>query len=159
MTIKNIYTLFLGLMVVVFVGVGIDVFYPKNLKMPQYPDSGFYMKSETYRPTDEEIAKQEEESKKYQAEFDKYRQEEKKYSSDVSIISTVAAVVLLVLSLTVLKNLMVLSDGLLLGGLLTQAYGVIRGFESENNKIRFLVVTVGLIISAVVGYIKFIKKK
>jgi len=71
----------------------------------------------------------------------------------------VAAVVLLVLSLTVLKNLMVLSDGLLLGGLLTQAYGVIRGFESENNKIRFLVVTVGLIISAVVGYIKFIKKK
>lgn len=157
-TIKNIYILFLGLMVTVFVGVGIDVFYPKKFKMPEYPNDAF-MKSEFIKPTEEEIKKQEEKNKQYELEFDNYQQEDKKYNGNVSVISTVAAVILLIFSLTILKNFLVLSDGLMLGGLLTQLYGVVRGFESENNQIRFLVVSVGLAVSIIVGYIKFIKKR
>ena len=61
--------------------------------------------------------------------------------------------------LTWLKKLELLSDGLLLGGLLTQAYSVILGFQSQNSQFRFLVVLVCLIISLIVGYVKFIKKK
>jgi hypothetical protein len=44
-----------------------------------------------------------------------------------------------------------------MGGVFTLLYGIVRGFMSENDKYRFLVVTIGLIIAIVLGYIRFIK--
>jgi hypothetical protein len=42
---------------------------------------------------------------------------------------------------------------------LTLIYSVIQGFGTEDNMFRFLVVSAGLFISLVLGYIKFIKPK
>jgi hypothetical protein len=52
-----------------------------------------------------------------------------------------------------------IADGILLGGVFTTIYGIIRGLMSEDTKFRFIIVTVGLIIALVLGYIKFIKNK
>jgi len=65
----------------------------------------------------------------------------------------------LVLSLTVLHKIEILTDGFLLGGLLTLLYAIVRGFGSDDNKFRFLMVTVGLIVALILGYIKFIRPK
>jgi uncharacterized membrane protein len=73
------------------------------------------------------------------------------------MIAVAAAVLLLVLSLTILLNTAIVTDGFLLGGLLTLLYAIIRGFESDNSMYRFALVTVGLAIVMVLGYFKFIK--
>ena len=46
---------------------------------------------------------------------------------------------------------------MLFGGLLTLGYGIIRGFMSNESKYQFIVVTVGLIITFILGYLKFLK--
>lgn len=157
MILKNIYTIFIGLLLAVLVGVGIDAFYIRP-KAPEY-NNEFYIKSEVMAPSEEEIQKEKEMSLKYQKEYKEYQKVLGVYNRNVSVITSLFSVILLVISLTWLKKLELLSDGLLLGGLLTQGYSVILGFQSQNSQFRFLVVLVCLIISLIVGYIKFIKKK
>jgi len=116
-------------------------------------------KAVTSTQCNEEMAKLRQEVSKQEVSIKQYENSFQLYSRNVSIIASIFSIVILVVSLTFLKNLRLLSDGLLLGGLFTQVYSVIRGFMSEDNKYRFIVVTIGLIISLVIGYIKFIKKE
>jgi len=81
----------------------------------------------------------------------------KLYSRNVSIITLIFSVIILVISLTFIAKLPLISDGLLLGGLFTKLYSIMRGFESEDNKFRFIAVSVGLVTSLIVGYLKFLK--
>jgi hypothetical protein len=68
------------------------------------------------------------------------------------------AVLALALSLTFLSKVMILSDATMLGGVLTLMYSVIRGFATEDAKFRFAIVAIGLAVTIVLGYIKFIKQ-
>jgi hypothetical protein len=52
-----------------------------------------------------------------------------------------------------------IADGILLGGVFTTMYSIMRGLMTENSQFRFLIVTVGIIIAFVLGYVKFIKPK
>lgn len=79
------------------------------------------------------------------------------YNRNVSVLVLIAAIIFLAVSLILEKNLLVISDGLLLGGVFTLLYGIFRGFSTNDNKFQFLVVTIGLVISLALGYIKFIK--
>lgn len=72
------------------------------------------------------------------------------------MMSITFAVLMLVLSLILFKNITVIADGLLLGGVLTLAYSVARGFSTNDDIYRFLVVGAGLIIAMALGYIKFV---
>ena len=54
-------------------------------------------------------------------------------------------------------SILFIADGLLLGGVLTLLYSVIRGFGTEDNMFRFVVVSVGFAISLFLGYVKFIQ--
>jgi hypothetical protein len=96
-----------------------------------------------------------------QLEFDKKSEEFQKqngdYSRNVSIIALIAAVLMMVLSLTLFKQITIIADGLLLGGVLTLAYSVIRGFSSNDDMVRFLVVSASLLVALTLGYIKFVK--
>ena len=154
MTLKLLYTLLIGIFVAVFVGVGIAAFYPA-LKYPEPPTSMKYAYSEP-----EKDGKISEEAK---AEMEKYDQEQKDfqiksqtYNRNVSILALVFSIVIVVISLTLFKKIYLIADGLLLGGVLTLLYSVIRGFGSDDNMFRFVVVSVGLIISLFLGYVKFI---
>lgn len=64
---------------------------------------------------------------------------------------------MLILSLNFSKKIPVIADGLLLGGVLTLAYSVVRGFNTNDDVFRFLVVGAGVIIAMILGYIKFVK--
>jgi hypothetical protein len=160
MILKLIYTLFLGLLVALFVGLGIDAFY-EGPKMPDYP-SELRMAEITKAEKDcdcQEFNKLGSTQEKYDQEFKGYEERLKTYNRDVSIISLIFAILILIASLTLFSKIKMIADGVLLGGVFTTAYSIIRGLMSENSKFRFLIVAVGLIIALVLGYIKFIRPK
>ena len=154
MTLKLLYTLLIGIFVAVFVGVGIAAFYPQ-LKYPEPPVSMKYGYNES-----EKDGKISEETK---AEMERFDQEQKDfqiksqtYNRNVSILALVFSIIIVVISLTLFKKIYLIADGLLLGGVLTLLYSVIRGFGSDDNMFRFIVVSTGLVISLFLGYVKFI---
>lgn len=150
MILKIIYTLFLALLVALFVGLGIDAFYPGPV-MPEEP-----VILQTEKPGCEETAEQKTARQEFNQAQKDFADQSKPYNRNVSIFSIVAAVAILVASLTLLSKIKMIADGILLGGVFTTAYGIIRGLMSEDTKFRFLIVAAGLLIALVLGYIKFI---
>ena len=153
MIIKIIYTLFLALLVALFVGLGIDAFYP-GPKTPNYPTE-----LEIAKPGCEDTAQQKLIRENFNREQKEFLEKSKPYNRNVSIISLAAAIIVLVASLTLLAKIKMIADGILLGGVFAMAYSIIRGLMSEDTKFRFLIVSVGLIIALILGYIKFIRPK
>lgn len=155
MLIKYVYIVFLGLILATFVGVGIAAFY----KGPTYPETPLslkysrpYMEPTIATPSAEYIKEQEafdKESKKFQDSLNTYNR-------NVSMISLGFAVLMLILSLVFFKKITVIADGLLLGGVLTLGYSVVRGFNTNDDIFRFLVVAAGLITVMILGYLKFV---
>ncbi len=82
---------------------------------------------------------------------------EQVYSRNVSIVTLVAAVLVLAASLTVIKNIALIADGTLLGGVLTLAYSIVRGFGTDDNRFRFVVLSASLLITLILGYVKFLQ--
>jgi len=153
MAIKFIYTLFLALMVALFVGLGISAFYPG----PTVPDYPFEL--EAAKPDCEESAEITATRENFAQAQKTYQELSKPYDRNVSIISLIAAIVILVLSLTLLTKIKMIADGILLGGVFATAYSIIRGLMSENTQFRFVIVAIGLVIALTLGYIKFIQPK
>lgn len=151
--IKPLYTLFLSLLIALFVGLGISAFYP-GPTAPRYPIELDQVKSGC-----EETIEQQTLRKEFNQTQEKFMEESQPYNRNVSIISLVAAILILVLSLTLLTKIRLIADGMLLGGVFVTLYSIIRGLASENSQFRFLIVAVGLIIALVLGYIKFIRPK
>lgn len=163
MLIKYIYTFFIGILLATFIGVGIAAFYEAP-KYPEFPASSVGSLRKPMMPPVASQSAQEQErewklSMQYEEKMKAYQAANRLYNRNVSLFTTAAAVLILIISLTMLKKLDMLSDGLLLGGLFTQLYSITRGFESQDNKFRFLVVSVGLAASLIVGYMKFIRNK
>ena len=151
--IKFIYTIFLALLIALFVGLGIDAFYP-GPKAPQYP-----FELDQVKQGCEQTIEQQTLAKEFNQAQTKYMEESKPYNRNVSIISLVASIIILVLSLTLLNKIKMIADGILLGGVFTTIYSIIRGLMTENSQFRFLIVVIGLIIALVLGYIKFIRHR
>ena len=156
MILKYIYTVFLGVLLATFVGVGIAAFYPEP-KYPEYP----FAPQRIYSPDEQKDSTKAAEMQKQDAEYQKVSKEfqdlSEKYNRNTSIIALTAAIIILIVSLTLVKNLVFIADGVLLGGVLTLLYSIARGFGSQDNMFRFFVVSIGLIIALVLGYLKFIK--
>jgi hypothetical protein len=153
MILKLIYTLFLGFLVALFVGLGIDAFYP-GPKAPDYP-----VILDAAKPGCEESMETKTVREKFSRETEGYNQKSKPYSRNVSIISLAFAIIILIASLTLLFKIKMIADGVLLGGVFTTVYSIIQGLISQDSRFRFLIVTIGLIIALVLGYVKFIRPK
>lgn len=156
MVLRIVYIFFIGVLLATFVGVGIAAFYP-GPKAPEPPASVKYAPPcESFKDeaTSQKIRSEQE-------EFDKtmkvYQTQSEKYNRDVSIASLLAAILILVVSLTLFKKILLIADGLLLGGVLTLVYSIIRGFGSGDNMFRFVVVSAGMMMALFLGYLKFIK--
>jgi hypothetical protein len=151
MLLKYIYTLFIGILFTGLVVAGIYAFYPR----PEYPE---YPEELTYPARDgKDIYESTESAEKYRQNEKEFREISQDYNRNVSIISLVAAVLALIISLTLIRNLQLISDGLLLGGVFTLLFSVGSGFESDDSKFRFIIILIGFIISLAVGYIKFVR--
>jgi hypothetical protein len=150
-----VYTVFLAILVAFFWGMGISAFYP-GPKVPEttpavevsYKDAGTALTAE---------------QKKAQLDFEQkqkdYNEKEKVYSRNVSVISLVLAVLTLVASVLIAGRVSILPNGLLLGSVFTLMYSIGRGFASEDAKFRFIIVTIGLLVTVFIGWWKFIKGK
>jgi len=150
MVLKIVYTIFIGILLVLFVGIGIETFYPQ----PQYPEYPIALDKPIYNDT--ETAEQIQTRVEFQEKEKEYQQETKVYNRNVFIIALLFALVFLAVSLFLSDRLLVIADGLLLGGVFTLAYAVGRGFMADD-KFRFVAVSVSLVIALVTGYLKFVR--
>lgn len=152
--IEIIYTFFLAILITLFFGLGVSAFY-SSPEPPEYPKV-------LSMPTKDVSTTQTQEQIDAQISFNKanedYTVELADYNHKVSIITLWLAIVALAISLVFLGNIYVLSNGLLLGGVFTLIYSMIRGFMADDNQYRFIIVSVGLIITLALGYIKFIRQ-
>jgi hypothetical protein len=149
--LKFVYSMFLGLLVVVFVGMGIASFYPSP-KMPDYPKTLQHVD-----PSKDYTAEQHKQDDAYQQSYKSYSLASASYNRDVSMIVLGAAVLLLVAGLALHTRISALADGLLLGGTFTLIYSIGRSFNTDDPKYSFMVVSVGLVVTMVVGYLKFVR--
>lgn len=153
--LQVLYMVFLGIIIAVFCGLGIDTFYP-GPKAPDYPavlQNAQYKTAPATVQTAEEIAAQ----KSFDAAQKQYQEDLKPHSRNASIIAILLAVVALTLSLTVLVKWEVIANGVLLGGIFTMGYSIILGMMSEDTRFRFFLVAAGVLIALILGYMKFIR--
>ena len=137
--LKIIFTLFIGVMVALFVGLGIEAFYPS----PVYPD---VMWQENM--TDKQTAA-------IQAAEAAYQEAVRARNQIVSIVVTAVAVLIMVGSMFLEKRNLTLTNGLLLGGLFSLIYGSTVGFSAGSAMVTFITVGVGLAAVIVVGVRRF----
>lgn len=152
--LKTVYTFFMGLLLAVFVGVGIAAFYAA----PTYPDcwGKAFSTPATSGPakTDTDIEAANADCQKQQDTYEVARQT---YSRNVSVVALGSAILLLIIGLSLAVQLGILADGFLLGGLFTLLYSVGIGFESQDFKYRFIVVSIGVLVAFALGYLKFVR--
>ncbi len=153
MLIRYVYIVFVGILLAAFVGVGIAAFY----KGPKYPETPIELRFPETKQLDATSAAYVQKQLEFDQKSEEFQKQNGDYSRNVSIIALIAAVLMMVLSLTLFKQITIIADGLLLGGVLTLAYSVIRGFSSNDDMVRFLVVSASLLVALTLGYIKFVK--
>ena len=148
--LQLMYMFFLGLLLAIFVGVGISTFYPAP-EAPEYPVILETVGGKTL------TAEQQAVEAKYNIASRAYNEKMKPYNRNVSIIALIASLVFFSVSLIYEKKMRIIGDGVMLGGLFTLLYSIGRGFASEDSRYVFVVVTAGLIVVLYLGYHRFIK--
>jgi hypothetical protein len=162
--LQTIFSFFLGLMVVAFVGVGVNTFFPGP--------------SEKFSQARQQLSRQQESvsrkaapgsySPREQAQLDSLAEEQSKtgqreqaelkdWARSTSIVLVLFATLVLVVSLLLSERLRVISNGLLLGGLFTMIYGVGWVVFSGNSVARFWVISFALAVALGHGYAKFVR--
>ena len=165
-TLQLIFSFFLGLMVVAFIGVGVNTFYPTPGYEPDPKLQKLYEerseldisrgKTGTISPANEKLYK--ELSDKITAQEKDAQRVREVWARNTSIILIVFATLVMGISLIRAEQLRVVSSGLLLGGLFTMLYGTGWSFAGGvDSRARFFVVTVSLVVTIALGYIKFVR--
>lgn len=146
--LRLLYTFFVGVLLAVFVGVGVATFYTAP-KSPEYP---IELNTLGKEPTAEQLALE----RKYSMKMEEYNEVMKPYNRKTSLITLCAAVILLGISLIYEKRMKILAEGVMLGGLFTLIYSLGRSFAADDTKYSFLAVTVSLVIVLFLGYHRFV---
>ena len=164
--LQTIFSFFLGLMVLAFVGVGANTFYPSPAEQHEQ------QLQDLQRQRDElhVRAKGHDLDTAQQAEMDRIIAEEnalrrtiddemKGWARITSIILVVLATLVMSVSLVRNEQLRLLGNGLLLGGLFTMVYGVGWVVFSGSSVTRFVVVAFALAVAIGLGYAKFVRQR
>ncbi|MFI7480992.1 hypothetical protein ACH9EU_01110 [Kocuria sp. M1R5S2] len=149
---KIVYTFFLGALLALFVGLGIQTFYP-GPEMPESISRMEFAPGES-TPGDEEAAELEENERQWQ----QWEEERQTYSRNVAVVALGASVALLGLSLVLERRNRVLTNGVMLGGLFTLIYAIGRSFASDETRMTFAAVGVGLAVVLFLGYRRFFQE-
>lgn len=154
--LKYLYIVFVGVLISLFVGVGIAAFYPS----PKSPAQNYPTPVQPYGMplTASDTAKLQVQDLRQQKEWNQYQTKLDEYNKNVAIITIVFAIVLLVFSIVLAKLMSVIADGTLLGAVFTLIYSIVRSFSSHDFKFIFLVVSIGLAIALYLGYTRFAKQ-
>lgn len=162
-----IFSFFLGLMVAVFVGVGVYTFIPPPETLPELDTEMEELDRREQaiwgaaRTPSELTAADSEELRELDVQRKELREASQLLMRDwgqtTSIVVIAFATLVMALSLIGADRLPVISNGLLLGGVFTMLYGV--GWISATGMAmsRFIVITVALVITLGLGYIRFVR--
>ena len=150
--LRLVYTFFLGVMLALFVGLGIQTFYPPP-ERPEYPNS-----LELKAPA-ETTPEEQQQQREFEREIREYEKAYEGYNRTVSILATSSAVILLGLSLLLERKSLVLTNGVMLGGLFTLLYGLGRGLASRDTSTTFITVAVALVVVLFLGYRRFLRPR
>jgi hypothetical protein len=159
--LQTIFSFFLGLMVVAFIGVGANTFYPqpadqfqKELQPLSNEQQALYAKGST--PTPAEQARLAEIQTQVDAINARQQAEMEGWARNTSIVLVLLATLVMGISLIRAEQLRVVSNGLLLGGLFTMLYGAGWTIASGTSYLRFFVVLFALAVAIGLGYVKFV---
>jgi hypothetical protein len=86
------------------------------------------------------------------------REHQESWARTTSIILVVFATLVMAVSLIRAERLPVISNGLLLGGVLTMLYGTGWTLASGDSRARFWVMAVALLITLLLGYVRFVRR-
>ena len=164
--LQTIFSFFLGLMVLAFIGVGVNTFYPSPADQTMLKQQAVQRQLDAAQNKalpGSFTATQQAEVTRLQRELDTLNNQqmrlEKEWAKTTSIILVIFATIVMAISLIRSEQLRVLSNGLLLGGLFTMLYGTGWVIFSGNSAARFAVITFALLVSIVLGYVKFVRER
>lgn len=163
--LQTIFSFFLGLMVTVFVGVGVYTFHPPNLE-PQRQirdinrqEQGIQAGRPASELTDDDRAELQKLADQRNQIADANEGEREAWGRSTSIILIVFATLVMAVSLVRAEQLPVISSGLLLGGVFTMVYGVGWIVATDISMARFVVMTVAFAITLALGYVRFVRRR
>jgi len=164
--LQTIFSFFLGLMVLAFVGVGVNTFYPQPAETNQKQQQeitrkmdAVNVKTSNRSMNETEQAEMTRLQDQQNALQDKTDAEMKGWARITSIILVLFATLVMGISLILSEQLRVISNGLLLGGLFTMVYGVGWVIFSGNSTARFFVILFALAVTLGLGYVKFVRRR
>lgn len=175
MVIKALYCVFLGLLVVLFVAWAVIALYPAPAWETEYPGVAEYGPSAPDKPTADELqglspADRTAKFQDYEARSKEHEAGEKQHAKlrqalqkkvethdrNASLISLLAAVVVMALGVGFSGRLPVIAEGFLLGGFFTLIFSI--GFSfATSPRIAVIPVGVGLIVTIALGYKRFVR--
>lgn len=163
--LQLIFSIFLGVLIVVVVGVGVWTFYPppdSENSPKQQEIQKLYREQEQYNIkvggslNATEQAEYERIQKEINAVQDEIQETRRTWAVNTSIIVISIATFLMAVSLFLPEMARVFSNGILLGGLFTVLYGTGVSFVGGDSRARFYVVLAALVLSLAIGYLRFV---
>lgn len=164
--LQIIFSIFLGIMVMAFIGVGVYTFYPTPDPVGQEELQELYRQQEDIQRFKDPTALTDAERDRLaavQADIrkveDRLEAQREVWGRNTSIILIAFATLTMAISLVRAEQLPVISNGLLLGGVFTMIYGVGWIVATGTSYARFVVMTVALVITLVLGYVRFVWRR
>lgn len=159
-----VFAIFLGLMVTAFIGVGVYTFYPypetaisHELQELQRQERAVRNSRADAQLTVGDRARIQELNDEINRLQDALNTARRRWGRRTSIILIIFATLTMAISLVRAQSLPVISNGLLLGGVFTMIYGVGWIIATDTSVTRFLVMTVSLVITLALGYVRFVR--
>jgi len=162
--LRTIFSFFLGLMVTAFAGVGVYTFHgpPEEFQTQIRDLTRREQAIRTSRAANELTAADREQLLNIQTKQNELRDADRAarevWGRSTSIILIALATLAMAISLVRADKLPVVSNGLLLGGVFTMLYGIGWIIATDTSVIRFLVMTVALVITLALGYARFVRR-
>lgn len=164
--LQTIFTIFLGLMVTAFVGVGVYTFYPspqteinRRIVDLNREEQAVRNSKAPNELTPADRAKIQEITGELNRTQDAGRVSREAWGLRTSIILIAFATLAMAISLVRAEQLPVISNGLLLGGVFTMVYGVGWIIATDASTARFMVMTIALAITLALGYTRFVRRR
>lgn len=163
--LQTIFSFFLGLMVLAFIGVGVNAFYqspaekgaPRIQKLSRQQQA---IETKTTKIGERSVSDQAELDRlmaEQNALQDKQQAQMEVWARNTSIVLILFATAVMSVSLVRSEQLRVISNGLLLGGLFTMVYGSGWVVFSGSSTARFFVILFALAVSLGLGWLKFVR--
>jgi hypothetical protein len=162
--LQTIFSFFVGLMVLAFIGVGVNTFYEFPEQTYSDAEQKLYRQQQNVNPKSDPTTltpAQKAENDRIQAQIDALQKEREAarqtWARNTSIVLVIFATIVMGISLVRSEQLRVLSNGLLLGGVFTMLYGTGWVIFSGSSTARFFVILFALAVTIGLGYLKFVR--